>query len=371
MFLKIVIGILATIGALVVMAIGAVFLIYFLLVRRLHRNVKQQIERFESIVSETVDAERFREIGETISAHVPPMYITLFPIEDRKTGYDDDGLVRKIDQWMRKHEFKKVDFFEIEELNEDLCIYLNRDRKLLAAIRDLNDRDGLYVEFCFDLGNARRGGVSNPPSSTLGLPDDAVGKFFTGQLRDDFKLLDQMYAEALKLMRKHTVRVINPTEVDDFYESAHEAEIVARIESGGVSEAEIRQSFVAQGIEVDESEIALIAREWQNRVDEYLLDFADTAGEMHTDGDDILVVHDRCGKLFLKDRLKDYMVEDDEMESDQQQYLTSELVELLERFTPRDAVARFRPLLPTASRYRLVEQIQEPLPADFYLLSRG
>lgn len=369
MLLNILIGILATIGTVVVLAIGTIMLIYFVLLRRLKGKVRQQMEQFEAMVSDTVDARRVRTIDRTATTDpVPPMDISLVPYYIEQERVDADPLNQRIDRWLRKMGFKQIGFFEIQELEEIICTYIDREQTLLASIRDMESDNEMFVEFCFDLGDCRRGGVSNPPHNTLPLPPDAVGRFFPGNLRDDFSLMDQMYAEARSLMSQHSIEPIDPNYVDEFYECAHAAEIEARIEAGGISEDEIRATLSAQGGNVKDSEVASIAREWQYRVDDYLLDYAESAQDLSNEGDDILVVHDRSGKIFLTDRMVEFLIDRGFNDREQLLKLKGELADLLQRFTPRDAIARFRPLLPNELRYRLVDQIQDPLPADFYAL---
>jgi len=48
--------------------------------------------------------------------------------------------------------------------------------------------------------------------------------------------------------------------------------------------------------------------------------------------------------------------------------ISDELESLLRLFSPREAIARLRPLLPESFRFNLVDQLRKPVEADLYLL---
>lgn len=371
--LKILLAILATLGALVVLALLFVVIAYIAVSRRLKRRMGETMRELETMLSDTIDATDFTELDRwSDESRVPPMHIHLFPSDG--DPLEEDPLYQRIDQWLLEHRFAPLGDYTIDELDEELRIYLNEDRTLVAAIRNAADPEEAYVEFCFDLGNGQRGGVSNPPDTTLQLPAGSVGRHFRGDLRENFELLSQMWLEAVELLdaqqASQPVQLVDADHIEDFYEDAHAVEMECRIRAGGVTEEEVRASFSAQGITPTDNDIAEIQEQWQSAIEDHLLDCSERAQNFHDEGSEILVVYDRSVKSYLLSRMQDFLEQHSDENLSEIADMRTELEELLSRFAPRDALARFRPLLPKDLRYKLVDQLRHPIEADFYALPR-
>lgn len=370
MFFRAVIYLLALVGALVVLAVIAFAIAYAVMMRRLVSKMRDTVQEMEGMLSRTIDAEGVRELQPyERSSPVPPMRIHL---EEYSSGASLCALGEQIDQWLREHSFEPAGAFVIEEQDfEKLWTYVSEDRQLVAAIRYPAEAHEPYVEFCFDLGEQLRGGVSNPSDATVQPQPDAAGRFFQGALSDDFQLLSRMWLEAKELVDRHEVNNVDPSTVCQFYEEAHAAEMDCRIREGGISESEIRVAFQSQGVEPNREDIEAIQEQWQDAIESHLLDFSSRGQDHHYSGRQVLVVHNGSLHAYLVGRIQDLVEEFGDLEGidrDELLELCAELRILLEKFSPREAMARFRPLLPKLVRYDLIDQLRFPIEADLYLL---
>ncbi len=375
---NIIIAILALLGAIVVVAIVTLLVIYVLLSMKLSRNIQQTVEAMETALARTIqDKLNTESLLESRPGNVPPMRIRIQPthlVPALQNQFEENSLAARIHDWLLEHSFDAQGDFYIEQMEgEYLRIYLSSDQRLVAATRFQPDCLEPYVEFCFDLGNGIRGGVSNPPGCPIALPEDAVGKYYQVQLSDNFELLSRMWLEAKELSDAHEVQLVAANAVSEFFEVAHAAEMDFRIASGGVSEAEIQGSFAAEGMVATTDDIAEIQKQWQEAIERHLLDYSKHGLKQFDLGREILIVHDGsvCNYLLERMRLKlQQMHHDDRLLCDQAliREMATELTGLLQQFSPREAMARFRPLLPVPLRYDLIDQLQHPIGADLYAL---
>lgn len=357
---------------IVVLAVLVFAVAYIVLMRRLTNKMRGTVEDMEALLTRTIESADRN--GGVLSEDdcVPPIRIHLEPVQDETDVVDP--LTQRIATWLRAHSFLPAGHFVIEELpQERLRVFLSEDHRLLAAIRTTEAAIEPYVEFCFDLGNRQCGGVGNPPASTLQLPDDAIGRFYSERLSDNFDLLSRMWLDAREMVDQHDVLPVRPNAIAEFFEEAHAAEMDNRIACGGVSETEIRSAFAAQGLEATEGDIVDLQTHWQTAIDKHILDFSSRSLNHVYAGDKILIVHDGSVARYLLNQVRSML---DELESpellDQETLLDafSELRTLLGKFPPREAIARFRPLLPAQLRYQLVDQLRRPVEADLYLLPK-
>ncbi len=364
--------ILAAIGAVAVVLSVTIGIAYVIVARRLSRSMSRTVADMERMLVGSLEAARANRLpGSEQLSLVPPMRIHLEPASNAWDG-EGDALVRRIDDWLRQHSFELVGDFIIEELaGERLRVFLSQDRYLVAAIRQSPDAGEPYVEFCMDLGKGHRGGVSNPPCGTLQLPSDAIGSFHDVRLSEHFEQLSRMWLEAKELTDEHDVRVVDTGRIAEFYEEAHACEMDFRMAQGGVSEDEIRSAFAAQGVVPSVDDVAEIQEQWQLAIEHHLLDFSARAQNHHYAGGHILIVHNGSVQSYLLHRIVDMLDEVEGLEGMSREEILSTISELrilLNRFSPREAMARFRPLLPKPVRYNLVDQLKQPIEADLYLL---
>ncbi len=370
----------ACIGIVLLLAIGAAVAWYIALVVHVNRRL-QVPSRADRIGGWTVPEDEgwAEEVGwveddeyggEADASLVPPMSIHL---ESPRRPMELLPVEKDAVEWLKRHGFQPCGMFVIEELGFEVMVTLTSpDRRVVAAVRRPSNGDESYVEFCFDLGDGRRGGVSNPPPETVRLSHDAVGKHFDGSLAEDLdSLLTRMWDACQRLLEEHQVRPIDPERVDAFYEEAHWNEMQYYIQRGGLSAEEIRAVLSAQGNEPTAEEIDQVQAEWQEAIEFHLIDFSSRGLEYYYEGGDVLIVYDGSVASYLMDRMRNFLADvplDDGLRESQILESLKELEALLQRFSPRDAVARFRALLPPSARYRLIDQINTPVEADLYLL---
>lgn len=364
--------ILAVIGTCVVLASIAFAIAYFVLSRRLAHKMHETVGEMEVMLAQSIEADALSRDHDAVGLDcVPPMSIRL--IGSKRELFKDTPLCNRIDAWLIAHGFNRVGCYVVQELDEEeLCIYLSEDRKLVGSIRLPVDADEPFVEFCFDLSDnyhlGIRGGVSNPPAGTLPLPADAIGQHFDGKLSENFELLSQMWLEAKELVDRHRVHLVAPDKLAEFYEEAHAIEMEFRMRAGGVTEREVRDSFAAQDVEATDEDVAGVVEQWQTAIAEHLLSLSRKAESELDEGRQVLVVHDATERKLLVETMQPFFESIQATDAGKTDF-ADEFRSLLSNFSPRDAVARFRALLPATLRYRLIDQLKHPVEADFYLLS--
>jgi hypothetical protein len=366
LFLNVVFTILATIGAVVVLAIFAIGVLYIWLARRIRIRVRQSLNEFESLRRATLDADDVRDLSDTTGASaeihlVPPMRIHVTRSSQAK--WENESQVASASQWIAAQGLDNLGDYCIDELPDcRMRVFISPNNLLVAVIREEDPCEAPYVEFCFDLGAGKRGGVSNPPETTLPLPFDAIGEHFPDSLDDGVDFLPAMLERARKLSVEHTAIPIGRNEIERFFEQAHAIEMDYRIARGGLTEEEIRQALGGSNEYIDPKEVESIQWEWQDAIEEFLLLQSSKAIQSMED-DTVIAVYDGSSRSYLYDRLQDFYVDELDLH-----HLSEELKTLLERFKPREALARFRPFLPENLRYDLIDQLRKPVEADFYLL---
>lgn len=344
----------------VTVLVGWVF-IHLSRTRRTNDELSDVISKFRNRLS------RLENRLDRLQPVIPPMSIFLESI-DRKWHVADE-LCRQIDRWMKLHQFERIGYYSIEELDgEELCVYLSQDRLLVAAVRMSRDSSEPFVEFCFDLGQGDRGGTSNPPNSTIRPPADSVGCHFEGRLTGNPNLLYQMYLRALQLVEKYKPLPVAPQRIAEFFEEAHASEMALRVTCGGITELEIQEVLQRQGVSPTTTEVAWIQRQWQSAIEDYLLEFSACGKSRKMDGQRILIVHEGSIPSYLRTILQPVILAST-TDWQEAELLSREFEQMLNRFAPREAVARFRPLLPSKDCFHLVDQISRPVSGDVYAVT--
>jgi hypothetical protein len=346
--------------------------------RKITLRVRQSLRDFEVNQGDTIDADGFRSIedGQESEFAVPPMRIHLYKAS--ALIWMNESGVDEVAKWIQGNGFGFVGDFLIEELPESrLKVFLSDDRRLVAVIRHDRADDPAYVEFCFDLGNNQRGGVSNPPNATVPLPGGAIGEHFDSWLTlpasvDDFhvgmQILPKMLERARELSEENTALKVDSKRIEEFFEAAHAAEMDMRIERGGLTAEEIRLALEQDQQSVSKEEIEVIQRDWQDAIEQFLVEQSSKGTEYLDESGEVVAVHDGSLSTFLLDRFSDFYTSENEAEKQELLRIMSELETLLRLFKPREAIARFRPLLPESMRFSLIDQVRKPVEADLYLL---
>ncbi|MDX1929181.1 MAG: hypothetical protein SFV81_21820 [Pirellulaceae bacterium] len=373
--MKIILAILASIGAIVVLAIAVIVVLYFIVVRRITLRVRQSLRDFEAMQGgNEIDADYFRAIegGVESEFEVPPMRIHLHRASPKiwmdEAGMDETGVAEGA-KWIESHGFEFVGDFLIKELPESrLKVFVSDDRWLVATIRQDHSADPAYTEFCFDLGHNQRGGVSNPPNATVPLPAGAIGEHFSDDFIDGVHVLPKMLERARELAEDHAASKVDRNKIEEFFEAAHATEMDMRIERGGLTAEEIRLALEHDQQSVSKSEIEGIQRDWQGAIEQFLVDQSPKGAECLDEDGEVVAVYDGSLSSFLLDRFNDFYSSEVEVDSEELLRIMGELETLLRLFKPREAIARFRPLLPESMRFSLIDQLHKPVEADLYLL---
>ena len=370
MLLKIILAILASIGAIVVLGIAVILVLYFIVARKITLRVRQSLREFGAMEGRAIDADYFHSIEDEVDSgfEVPPMRIHVERASPTIWLRENGGLEEGA-RWIQNNGFEFVGDFLIEELpGSRLKVFLSDDHRLVATIRQDRAYNPVYFEFCFDLGNNQRGGVSNPPSSTVPLPDGAIGEHFRDDFYDGLQILPEMLERARALSEENGALIVDRDKIDEFFEVAHAAEMDMRIELGGLTAAEIRDVFEYDQQSVSKAEIEVIQRDWQEAIEQFLVEQSPRCTECFDENGELIAVHDGSLSKFLFDRFCDYYTSESELEPKELLRIMGELERLLQLFKPREAIARFRPLLPESMRFSLIDQVRKPVEADLYLL---
>jgi hypothetical protein len=275
-------------------------------------------------------------------------------------------IVDRIAGWFEKKNFELIGNYRIAELGDECVrVLLSPDRRLVAAIRQDAFGNSPYVEICFDLGDGQRGGVSNPPGDTIRLPEGAAGEHFDFDFTSRNNGLSEMLASAERLATEHGAREVASDAIESFFEEAHAVEMDARIAQGGLTKSEILAKFDGEAIDPDE--IEQIQWNWQNAIEEFLLTQSVKAEQLD-ENKEVFAVYDGSLSSFLLERIQQFYEDFEGIQADQRERIVAELESMLQKFSPREAMARFRPHLPESLRYVLLDQVRKPIEADLYLL---
>ena len=174
-----------------------------------------------------------------------------------------------------------------------------------------------------------------------------------------------MLQRARELANDNDVIKVDRNRIEAFFESAHAAEMDARIERGGLTTEEIRAALGEGEEKISEAEVQEIQWNWQESIEEFLLAHSLKSNEA---SGQLLAVYDGILASYLRRRIFDYYTSEGKLELSQVSRIEKELESLLQLFQPREAIARLRPLLPESLRFKLVDQLRRPIEADLYLL---
>lgn len=376
MLLQVIICLLAIASALVLLLGLAVVIYYCMAVRRFAGrldSVAQELEVFLETRQAQLNPASQDNAGQEPDC-IPPMRIHL----ESDKSLDDAAWLQASGQrcsdWLESQAFVRVGNFVIEELGDErLRIFLSEDGTLIASLRWPAQADEPYLEFCFQLLNGESGGVANPPEATLPLSEDAIGRFFAGRLSDQPDLPARMLAAAKSLAAEHVLARFELSTVPLFYEEAHATEMDLRLSKGGVTREEIEHSLLAQGLPATKSDIERVQNEWQDAIEKHLLDFSSLGLNQVYSGESVMIVYDGSVDEYLVRRLKEILLDLSlvgKVSREEVEQSLREMRELLATFTPREAVARLRPMLPEPIRYHLVDQLDHPLEAEVYVLPK-
>jgi hypothetical protein len=198
------------------------------------------------------------------------------------------------------------------------------------------------------------------------LPNDAVGTHFKEDINEGLEFLSKMLKCANRLAEEHHALPVDRNNIQNFFEHAHALEMDWRITRGGLSKSEILQALDVSEDDANEVDIEDIQWNWQDAIEHFLIEQSVKGLQQVEESGEVIAVYDASSRTYLYQRLYDYYC--GEWGTDEFDKIATELESLLKKFNPREALARFRPLLPESMRYALIDQVRKPVEADLYLL---
>ncbi len=365
MLIKILVGILAFIGAVVVLAIAALLIGYVVFAYRMQKKIRAFLDTEGLDIDAQLDDEYC-----TADVEIPPLTINLVPT-DNPDWIEFGESVEKTLRILRRSHFKLIGDFHDEESDSPYRFLISDTGELIAFIHLSAHISQPYLELFAEKANGGYIRVHNFPSATMQAPSADTCRHFQEPL-DQEQTVRKILSCARKLVKAHTVKPVAESNVIKQFVKYFSDGIAFRIRRGGLSQEEIEATFRYAGLEIDQELIDRVRNSWQYAIENYLIEQSSKASQQDEEGYEVLAVHDGSNKSFLIERIDLFLVMLGERLSNMKEVdikqMREELIGLLNRFSPREAIARFRPILPQALRYSLIDQLKKPIEADLYLI---
>ncbi len=381
MLIKILVGFLAIIGGLVLLAVIALIVGYFVFAYRMRKKIRSYLDaNFDRTIGfdDSSDHGNFGDENdwEFSNMEIPPMVIELVHKEgvSWSNHKEVEKVLEKASRSLTRSGFRYVGDFCVRGEDDKLKrFFMDVQGQMMAVILYSPELPEPYVEFLFE---KKLGGfvqVHNYPSQVYFAPHGVLEcQHIDKRISENVRIITKMLGIATKRMEQHPAKPVIDEDVPRRYERFYADEMAWRIRRGGLNRDEIVEVFKAEGLEIDEEMINKVRDKWQFAIESFLIEQSRRAAEQDDDGREVLAVHDGSNKSFLVDRLDGFLdaVSDglDDIKDFDADRLRSELQQLLNRFSPREAISRFRAILPQPIRYSLIDQIKKPIETDLYLL---
>ena len=381
MLIKILVGFLAIIGGLVVLVVIALFVGYFVFAYRMRKKIRSYLDaNFDRTIRGDDSSDHgnfYADDGwEFSDVEIPPMVIHLVQKEGVSWSRDKDveKVLEKATRSLSRAGFKVVGDFCVRGEDDKLKrFFSDAQGQMMAVILYSPELPEPYVEFLFEKKVGGFVQVHNYPSNVYFAPHGMLEcQHIDKRISENVRVVSKMLGIALKLIEQNPAKPVLVEDVPRRYERFYADEMAWRIRKGGLDRDEIVEVFKAEGLEIDEEKINKVRNKWQFAIESFLIEQSRRAAEQDDDGHEVLAVHDGSNKSFLIDRLDGFLdaVADglEDMKEIDAERLRGELNQLLNRFSPREAISRFRAILPQSIRYSLIDQIKKPIETDLYLM---
>ncbi|HBE67672.1 MAG TPA: hypothetical protein DDW52_05935 [Planctomycetaceae bacterium] len=336
--------------------------VYLVIAQRIAARMNAAVREMESILADAAPS-RFA----SYLPGIPPLEIRLAPTAEFESILNPRELsaAQIVQSRLEQLSFRFIGDYVSSYEGEQIRCLLSDDNALLATLRRPAEEE-VYLEFCIDLGEDGAAGVANPPSGTIAPTDTTRGRHFSVGLVANPGIVNEMWLAAKDLLDSHKYCEITPESVASFFERSHASEVAYRLESGGVTSQEIEAAFSAHGKVASREDIQVIQQRWQRAIDRHIL--AETGGRVAARR--VLVVHDSSTPEHLLHQLRRMLdISLEEWPEFEEEY-GDQLVAMLRLFSPREAMARFRPYLPAELRFEMLTSVDVPIAADLYTLRR-
>lgn len=312
--------------------------------------------------------------------NLPPFRIRLVP--SAEAPWRDTEALAALTSGFESMGYEPVGDFEIPEM-EGTAVrgFRNDGAGILAAIYDVPPV-GIVVDLVLDLLDGTRLHLTTAPQDGLDQPT-GVYRVRVSLDTDDPDTPRQLHARLLMESRGREPMLLDSSFEHAFVE-AYTQEMNWRIQRGGVTADEIRREAEMSGqSEPSDQTVEMIRAAWRNAIDEFVGDEVRRAWlsqsamaltDWERDRDRFVVVHEYGDESEHIDTLAWTIVEgtipedDDEAMDRSWEAARQRLAPAFEGVGLREGFAAAQQLLPEKRRYELLGRLDDPWPADCYLV---
>lgn len=311
---------------------------------------------------------------------LPPFRIRLLP--SAVAPWRDIDAADELTAGLQALGYECVGDFEIPEMGEvALRGFRHAEADALAAIYDVPEV-GVHLDVVMELMDGTHLTVTSGKETGLDQPE-ASRMLHVEADPNDSETAPRLHQRLLDLAHGRETMLIDSSFEHAFTE-AYEREMSWRIRRGGVTADEIRRQAERAGMEPPSNQaIELVRAAWRRAIDEFIQEETRRAWLAESDmslsswereRDRFVVVHE-CGDACERiDELAWVIIEGTIPDDDEQaegrafEAARARLQHAFEGRTVREGFAEAQRLLPEKRRYELIGSLEEPWPADCYLV---
>lgn len=332
---------------------------------------------------------KIRGIGDALAAVFSAGAVSPFRVSLRPAGGEPWNDAAAIDAATRSFEaagYEPAGDYEIPEM-EGVAVrgFWHSDTQSFAALTDhpqapvfadlvrlFRDRTGLTVT------TAPRTGMDHPPYLRRErLELDITALETAGQLHEHLVELSAGREPVRKQARSFA----------DAFVSMYAMEMNWRIERGGVTDDEVRRAAAVGGLDApDAGAICLVKKAWSSAIEIFVNEqvqkaFLDQGGMSASDWEEkrelLAIVHEQGDREERISELAGVLCEaertpgtnqDDEDDDDAYDAAVARITPAFEGRTIREGFAAAQALMPEKARFEAIGSVEQPWPADFYLV---
>lgn len=311
---------------------------------------------------------------------LPPFRIRLVP--SAEAPWHDIEAADELTAGLHSLGYECVGDFEIPEM-EGLALrgFRHPEIDALAAVSDV-ENVGVFGEVVMELFDGSQLTVTSGPRTGLDHPE-ARRVIYIEADSNDSEAAHLLHERLLEEARGRETMLIDSS-FEHAFTDAYEREMNWRIERGGVTADEIRREAELAGRKAPaDAAVELIRATWQGAIDEFIQEETRRAwlaesrmslADWEHERDRFVVVHECGGTSERIDELAWAMIDgtipedDEEAEERAWEAARNRLRPEFEGRTTREGFAEAQRLLSEKRRYELIGSLEEPWPADCYLV---
>lgn len=261
-----------------------------------------------------------KQLATALGGGVPPFRIELEPCTEPE--WDEAAACADFTAEAKRRGFREAGDFRIEAMEVNLRGFVHEDDRVCLALYQ-SDEAGLFADAVALMPGDVAMTVSSAPETGLERPEFSPIVHLKADLSADAiagltDLLEALDTHTPKENRQPVTTEGFPT----LFTDAYAREMDWRVERGGVSEAEVRASAQAGGLEPpDDAQVQQVQRAWRRAICQfveeelrqaYLKSGKISAADWDRWEDDLLLVHDRLDPRDLAQTLYWQMTDDAE-----------------------------------------------------------